>query len=203
MVAEIPSNSVGLVEPLSQRFDSSFVLQSGAELPGIELVYETYGRLNEKRNNAVLVCHALSGHHHAAGYHSSEDPKPGWWDNCIGPGKPIDTDYFYVLSLNNLGGCHGITRPTSINPDTGDIYGPSFPTVTVKDWVRSQRMLAHTLEIDKFAAIIGGSLGGMQAMQWAIDYPDQVEHALIIACTPKLSAQNLSACIKLRQYSES
>ncbi|MEC8868798.1 MAG: homoserine O-acetyltransferase [Pseudomonadota bacterium] len=192
MVAEIPSNSVGLVEPLSQRFDSSFVLQSGAELPGIELVYETYGRLNEKRNNAVLVCHALSGHHHAAGYHSSEDPKPGWWDNCIGPGKPIDTDYFYVLSLNNLGGCHGTTGPTSINPDTGDIYGPSFPTVTVKDWVRSQRMLARTLEIDKFAAIIGGSLGGMQAMQWAIDYPDQVEHALIIACTPKLSAQNIA-----------
>ncbi|MEE3278930.1 MAG: homoserine O-acetyltransferase [Pseudomonadota bacterium] len=192
MAAEIPSNSVGLVKPLSRRFDSAFVLQSGAELPGIDLVYETYGSLNEKCNNAILVCHALSGHHHAAGYHSAEDTKPGWWDNCIGPGKPIDTDHFYVLSLNNLGGCHGTTGPTSINPKTGDIYGPSFPTVTVKDWVRTQRMLAKTLGIDKFAAIIGGSLGGMQAMQWAIDYPDQVEHALLIACTPKLSAQNIA-----------
>ena len=192
MAAEIPSNSVGLVKPLSRRFDSAFVLQSGAELPGIDLVYETYGSLNEKCNNAILVCHALSGHHHAAGYHSAEDTKPGWWDNCIGPGKPIDTDHFYVLSLNNLGGCHGTTGPTSINPKTGDIYGPSFPTVTVKDWVRTQRMLAKTLGIDKFAAIIGGSLGGMQAMQWTIDYPDQVEHALLIACTPKLSAQNIA-----------
>ena len=192
MASEIPDNSVGLVKPLSHRFDSSIALQSGAKLPGFELVYETYGRLNEERNNAVLICHALSGHHHAAGYHTREDTKPGWWDNCIGPGKPIDTDHFYVLSLNNLGGCHGTTGPTSINPDTGEIYGPTFPTVTVKDWVQTQHMLAQTLGIDKFAAVIGGSLGGMQAMQWAIDYPDRVAHALLIACTPKLSAQNIA-----------
>ena len=192
MVSEIPDNSVGLVKPLSQRFDSSITLQSGAKLPGFELVYETYGRLNEERNNAVLICHALSGHHHAAGYHTREDTKPGWWDNCIGPGKPIDTDYFYVLSLNNLGGCHGTTGPPSINPDTAEIYGPTFPTVSGKDWFQTQHMLAQTLVIDKFAAVIGGSLGGMQAMQWAIDYPDRVAHALLIACTPKLSAQNIA-----------
>ena len=192
MAVEIPDNSVGLVKPLSHRFDSSITLQSGAKLPGFELVYETYGELNEERNNAVLICHALSGHHHAAGYHTREDTKPGWWDNCIGPGKPIDTDYFYVLSLNNLGGCHGTTGPTSINPGTGEIYGPTFPTVTVKDWVQTQHMLAQTLGIDKFAAVVGGSLGGMQAMQWAIDYPDRVAHALLIACTPKLSAQNIA-----------
>jgi len=192
MASEIPDNSVGLVKPLSHRFDSSITLQSGAKLPGFELVYETYGRLNEERNNAVLICHALSGHHHAPGYHTREDTKPGWWDNCICPGKPIDTRHFYVLSLNNLGGCHGTTGPTSINPDTGEIYGPTFPTVTVKDWVQTQHMLAQTLGIDKFAAVIGGSLGGMQAMQWAIDYPDRVAHALLIACTPKLSAQNIA-----------
>ena len=192
MAADIPSNSVGLVKPLSQRFDTSIMLQSGAKLPGFELVYETYGKLNEECSNAVLVCHALSGHHHAAGYHSHDDTKPGWWDNCIGPGKPIDTNYFYVLSLNNLGGCHGTTGPTSINPATGEIYGPTFPTVTVKDWVETQNMLAQTLGIVKFAAVIGGSLGGMQAMQWAIDYPDRVDHALLIACTPKLSAQNIA-----------
>src|SRR4029078_8792847 len=133
----------------------------------MELVYETYGELNAARSNAVLVCHALSGHHHAAGYHRADDEGRGWWDNCIGPGKPIDTNRFFVVSLNNLGGCNGSTGPRSINPETGRTYGPDFPVVTLRDWVATQAMLADALHVDRWAAVIGGSLGGMQAMQWA------------------------------------
>jgi homoserine O-acetyltransferase len=188
----IPEDSVGIVAPQRARFDDPFVLQSGAVLPSHELVYETYGELNEARSNAVLICHALSGHHHAAGYHSVEDRKPGWWETCIGPGKPIDTNIFHVVSLNNLGGCHGSTGPRSIDPNTGRPFGPTFPRVTVADWVASQAQLSDQLGIDRWAVIIGGSLGGMQALQWAIHFPDRLRHAVLIACAPKLSAQNIA-----------
>ena len=186
------ADSVGLVEPRLARYDQPLTLQCRETLPGFELVYETYGELNAARSNAVLVCHALSGDHHAAGYHSAEDRKPGWWDSCIGPGKPIDTAKFFVVSLNNLGGCNGSTGPLSVNPATGEPWGASFPAVTVKDWVKTQAMLADTLGIERFAAVAGGSLGGMQALQWAIDYPARIGHAIVIAAAPKLSAQNIA-----------
>jgi homoserine O-acetyltransferase/O-succinyltransferase len=188
----VPCDSVGLVAPETFVCDHPFVLQCGATLPRFELVYETYGQLNASRSNGVLVCHALSGHHHAAGYHDLDDRKPGWWDTCIGPGKPIDTKRFFVVSPNNLGGCHGSTGPISTNPDTGAPYGPDFPTVTVRDWVHSQAMLADHLGIERFAAVIGGSLGGMQAMQWSTDYPDRLRAAVLIACASRLSAQNIA-----------
>lgn len=186
------ADSVGIVTPATATFTQALTLQCGVTLPGFELVYETYGELNEARTNAVLICHALSGDHHAAGFHHEDDAKPGWWDACIGPGKPIDTNRFHVVSLNNLGGCSGSTGPRTIDPTTGERFGPSFPTVTVRDWVKTQAMLADHLGIDRFAAVIGGSLGGMQALQWAIDQPDRVEHAIAIAAAPKLSAQNIA-----------
>jgi homoserine O-acetyltransferase/O-succinyltransferase len=192
MPEALPADSVGLVTPRTFRDDSAFELQCGECLPCIELVYETYGTLNPARSNAVLICHALSGHHHAAGYHSTDDRKPGWWDTCIGPGKPIDTNRFFVVCPNNLGGCHGSTGPVSLDPRTGTAYGPAFPAVTVRDWVRSQRLLADHLGIERFAAVIGGSLGGMQAMQWAKDYPERLRAALLIACASRLSAQNIA-----------
>ncbi len=185
-------NSVGVVVPQVYRHDKPLTLQCGVTLPGYELIYETYGTLNAAKTNAILICHALSGHHHAAGFHDTAEAKPGWWDNCIGPGKPIDTNIFFVVSLNNLGGCHGSTGPRSINPDTGKPYGPEFPNVVVKDWVNSQVHLADALGIEKFAAIIGGSLGGMQALQWSIDYPQRLHAAVLIACAAKLSAQNIA-----------
>ncbi len=187
----LPPDSVGLVTPQKMVFDEPLALDCGRSLPSYELVYETYGELNAGRSNAVLICHALSGNHHAAGYHSMEDRKPGWWETCIGPGKPIDTDHFHVVSLNNLGGCHGSTGPMSINPETGKPYGPDFPIVTVRDWVRAQARLAERLGIEQWAAVIGGSLGGMQALQWAIDFPERLRHAVVIAAAPKLSAQNI------------
>ena len=185
-------SSVGKVSPQHFRCQEPLTLQNGAVLPKYELVYETYGTLNDDRTNALLICHALSGHHHAAGIHTYEDPKPGWWDACIGPGKAIDTNRFFIISLNNLGGCHGSTGPRSINPDTGKIYGPDFPNVVVRDWVRSQAALADHLEIKSFAAVVGGSLGGMQALQWAIDYPERVRACVAIASAAKLSAQNIA-----------
>ncbi|HET8705790.1 MAG TPA: homoserine O-acetyltransferase [Pseudomonadales bacterium] len=188
----IPTNSVGVVVPQFMHFDQPLQLQSGRVLPEYDLVYETYGQLNAAGDNAVLICHALSGHHHAAGYHSAEDKKAGWWDACIGPGKAIDTRKFFVVCLNNLGGCHGSTGPVSLNPETGKPYGPDFPIVTVKDWVESQARLADKLGISTWAAVVGGSLGAMQAMQWAIDFPARVRHAIIIAAAPKLSAQNIA-----------
>lgn len=192
MPDSIPAGSVGIVKPQQLKVDQPLQLECGRALPGYELVYETYGELNGDASNAVLICHALSGHHHAAGYHSMDDKRPGWWDNCIGPGKPIDTNRFFVVSLNNIGGCHGSTGPSSLNPDTGQPWGPDFPMVTVKDWVQSQAVLADSLGIKTWAAVVGGSLGGMQAMQWAIDFPDRLRHALVIASAPKLSAQNIA-----------
>tara|TARA_B100000686_G_C16757164_1_gene956281 strand:- start:910 stop:2064 length:1155 start_codon:yes stop_codon:yes gene_type:complete len=188
----IDKQSVGIADPKIFSYGTSFPLENGEELPTFELVYETYGKINKERSNAILVCHALSGNHHAAGFHSKEDSKPGWWDSCIGPGKPIDTNQFYVVSLNNLGGCHGSTGPTSINPTTGKAYGPNFPTITVVDWVRSQVLLADHLKIEKFAAIVGGSLGGMQALQWAISFPERLSSAVLIASAAKLTAQNIA-----------
>ena len=185
-------DSIGIVTPQKWSFDSPLTLQNGCVLPQFELMIETYGTLNADKSNAVLICHALSGNHHVAGYHSKNDKHPGWWDNMIGPRKPVDTNRFFVVGLNNLGGCHGSTGPLSINPDTGKAYGADFPMVTVKDWVESQSMLADRFGIDKWAAVMGGSLGGMQALQWAIDKPLRLRHALIIASAPRLSTQNIA-----------
>ncbi|WP_396587993.1 homoserine O-acetyltransferase [Bermanella sp. R86510] len=192
MPQHIPADSVGIVTPQVATFDEPLILKSGKVLNQYQLVYETYGTLNKDKSNAVLICHALSGHHHAAGYHSEDDEKPGWWDACIGPGKAIDTNQFFVISLNNLGGCHGSTGPTSINPETGEAYGADFPMPRVYDWVESQARLADRLGIQTFAAVIGGSLGGMQAMRWSIQYPERLKHCVIIASAPKLSAQNIA-----------
>ena len=188
----LPENSVGIVKPQLFHFDEALTLRSGKVLKAYELMVETYGELNADRSNAILICHALSGDHHAAGYHSMSDKKPGWWDVCIGPGKPIDTRHFFVVCLNNLGGCAGSTGPASINPDTGTWYGPDFPVVTVRDWVNSQARLADRLGIQQWAAVIGGSLGGMQVMRWSISYPERVRHAIMLAVAPKLSAQNIA-----------
>jgi homoserine O-acetyltransferase len=181
MPESFPADSVGLVTPQTLHFDQPLELDSGRTLPAYDLVYETYGELNAARSNAVLICHALSGDHHAAGYHAPDDRKPGWWDTYIGPGKPIDTLQFFVVSLNNLGGCKGSTGPNTVDPGTGRPYGPDFPFVTVSDWVLSQARLADALGIEKWAAVIGGSLGGMQALQWTIDQPERIRHALVIA----------------------
>ncbi|MCO6507439.1 MAG: homoserine O-acetyltransferase [Snodgrassella sp.] len=185
-------DSIGIVTPQKWSFSSPLTLQNGCVLPQFELMVETYGTLNADKTNAVLICHALSGNHHIAGYHSSNDKHPGWWDNMVGPGKPVDTNRFFVVGLNNLGGCHGSTGPLSINPATGKAYGADFPMVTVKDWVKSQAMLADRLGIQQWAAVMGGSLGGMQALQWAIDQPQRLRHALIIASAPRLSTQNIA-----------
>lgn len=192
MPQTIPADSVGLVSAKTQHFDTPLVLESGAAIDNYELSYETYGELNSGRDNAVLICHALSGDHHAAGFHAQEDPKPGWWDNCIGPGKPLDTDHFFVVCPNNLGGCGGSTGPLSVQADTNKPYGPDFPIVTVRDWVVSQARLADVLGIEQWAAVMGGSLGGMQALQWAIEYPTRIRHAMVIAAAPKLSTQNIA-----------
>ncbi|MBT3309057.1 MAG: homoserine O-acetyltransferase [Gammaproteobacteria bacterium] len=192
MPETIPENSIGVVTPQMLHFDQPLALECGTTLPAYDLIYETYGTLNEERNNAVLICHALSGNHHAAGYHSMEDRKPGWWDSAIGPDKAIDTNRFFVVSLNNLGGCSGSTGPTTINPESGERYGPDFPIITVEDWVHSQARLADQLDIEQWAAIVGGSLGGMQALQWSITYPDRVRHVMVIAAAPKLTAQNIA-----------
>ncbi len=192
MSTVFPEDSIGLVVPQTARFDEPLALACGRSLASYELVYETYGTLNASASNAVLICHALSGHHHAAGYHAATDRKPGWWDSCIGPGKPIDTNRFFVVSLNNLGGCNGSTGPSSINPATGKAYGADFPVLTVEDWVHSQVRLAERLGIHQWAAVVGGSLGGMQALQWTISYPERVRHCVDIASAPKLSAQNIA-----------
>ncbi len=188
----IPPDSVGLVTPARLQFSEPLALSSGGVLTDYDLVYETYGALNAEASNAVLVCHALSGSHHVAGYHSLEDSKPGWWEQHVGPGKSIDSRRFFIVACNNLGSCFGSTGPASQNPATGRPYGPDFPMVTVRDWVESQARLADRLGIRRWAAVIGGSLGGMQALQWAIDYPERVRHAVIIAAAPKLTAQNIA-----------
>ncbi len=189
---ESSAHSVGIVEPQTLHVDKPLDLDCGKQLAQFDLVYETYGTLNADGSNAVLICHALSGNHHAAGYHDETDAKPGWWNKCIGPGKMIDTNRFFVVASANLGGYNGSTGPGSTNPATGRHYGPDFPVVTVGDWVRSQNLLRAHLGIERWAAVIGGSLGGMQVMQWSIDYPDRLAHAIVIASAPKLSAQNIA-----------
>ncbi|MFN0161350.1 MAG: homoserine O-acetyltransferase [Burkholderiales bacterium] len=172
------------------RFEAPFTFRSGRTIPRFELAYETYGHLNAERSNAVLVCHALNASHHVAGL--DEAGSAGWWDNMVGPGKPLDTRRFFVVGVNNLGGCFGSTGPRDANPQTGRPYGADFPVVTVEDWVEAQARLADHLGIKRFAAVMGGSLGAMQALQWAIAHPDRVRHALVFASTPKLSAQNIA-----------
>ena len=185
-------NSVGIVAAQTAHFNSPLVLKSGEVLPQFHLVYETYGTLNADKSNAVIICHALSGNHHVAGKYNAADKNAGWWDNLIGPNKPLDTNRFFVIGLNNLGGCHGSTGPSSINPANNQPFGASFPIVTVEDWVNSQALLLDYLGIKQLAAVIGGSLGGMQALQWAIAYPKRVRHALVIASAPNLTAQNIA-----------
>ena len=186
------NSSVGIVAPQIAHFNEPLTLKSGQVLPQFNLIYETYGELNADKSNAVLVCHALSGHHHVAGKHREDDKHPGWWDNLIGPGKPLDTNKFFVIALNNLGGCHGSSGPLSTNPDTDRPWGATFPIVTVEDWVNSQARLADFLGIQQLAAVLGGSLGGMQALQWSIAYPNRIRHALVIASAPNLTAQNIA-----------
>jgi homoserine O-acetyltransferase len=186
------ANSIGIVSAQRASFYTPLIFRSGAVLPRYDLVYETYGKLNADKSNAILICHALSGHHHIAGYYADEPKNVGWWDTMVGPGKPIDTDKFFVLGLNNLGGCHGSTGPSTINPETGHAYGASFPVITVEDWVESQARLADRLGIRQFAAVVGGSLGGMQALQWSLAHPDRVRHVFAIAAAPRLTAQNIA-----------
>ena len=186
------NSSVGIVAPQTAHFKEPLTLKSGEVLSQYHLVYETYGKLNADKSNAVMICHALSGNHHVAGKYDEADKNPGWWDNLIGPGKPLDTNKFFVIGLNNLGGCHGSSGPLSTNPATDKPWGASFPVVTVEDWVNSQVRLADYLGIKQLAAIIGGSLGGMQALQWTIAYPERVRNALVIASAPNLTAQNIA-----------
>ena len=185
-------NSVGAVVAQKARFDSPLKLRSGAELPTYELAYETYGELNAARSNAVLVCHALNASHHVAGYYESDKSNVGWWDNLVGPGKPLDPRRFFIIGSNYIGSCFGSTGPASINPNTGKPWGADFPVVTVEDWVEAQVRLADRLGIERFAAVIGGSLGAMQALQWTLSYPGRVRHAVVIAAAAKLTPQNIA-----------
>ncbi|HEX6267296.1 MAG TPA: homoserine O-acetyltransferase [Burkholderiales bacterium] len=185
-------SSVGAVVAQKAHFDAPIKLRSGAELPAYELAYETYGELNAARSNAVLVCHALNASHHVAGFYQDEPQQLGWWDNLVGPGKPLDTQRFFVVGSNYLGSCFGSTGPASTHPATGKPWGADFPVVTVEDWVEAQARLADRLGIERFAAVIGGSLGAMQALQWSLSYPERVRHALVIAAAAKLSPQNIA-----------
>ncbi|MHB8353322.1 MAG: homoserine O-succinyltransferase MetX [Burkholderiales bacterium] len=185
------SRSVGQVTPQRVHFDAPLLLASGATLASFDLVYETYGQLNAACSNAILICHALSGTHHVAGTYADDPRSTGWWDNMVGPGKPVDTERFFVVGVNNLGGCHGSTGPSSVDPATGRPFGARFPFVTVEDWVHAQARLADHLNIPCFAAVMGGSLGAMQALQWSLSYPGRLGHAIVIAGAPSLSAQNI------------
>ncbi|MRV73288.1 homoserine O-acetyltransferase [Duganella sp. FT92W] len=184
--------SIGIVTPKTMHFAEPLPLQSGAQLRDYMLMYETYGTLNADKSNAVLVCHALNASHHVAGVYADQPNNVGWWDNMVGPGKPLDTDKFFVIGVNNPGSCFGSTGPMHTNPATGKPYGAAFPVVTVEDWVNAQARLADQLGIARFAAVMGGSLGGMQALAWSIMYPDRLGHCLVIASTPKLSTQNIA-----------
>ena len=190
--------SVGIVTPQTFHFAEPLTLECNRTLPSFDLIFETYGTLNSDKSNAILICHALSGSHHAAGFHSDDDKKAGWWDNMIGPNKTIDTNQFFVVCVNNIGSCFGSTGPTTINPESisnegePQVYGPDFPLVTIKDWVKTQAMLSDRLGIEVWHAIVGGSMGGMQAMQWSVDYPERLKRCVVIASTPKLSAQNIA-----------
>ena len=193
MQREIAADSVGIVEPQKITISEPLALSCGRTLSGYELVYETYGELNDDKSNAVLICHALSGNHHAAGYYENDmSNKPGWWEVCIGPGKPIDTNRFFVVAPNNIGGWGGATGPNTINPETEKYWGPDFPALRFRDWVDSQRQLADALGIQAWAAVIGGSLGGMQALRWALEYPDRLRHCVALATAMSLTPQNIA-----------
>ena len=181
-----------IATPLAMHFAAPLALQSGASLRDYTLAYETYGTLNADRSNAVLVCHALNASHHVAGVYEGQDKSEGWWDNMIGPGKPVDTNYFFVIGVNNLGSCFGSTGPMHTHPDTGKVYGADFPVVTVEDWVHAQALLLDRLGITQLAAVLGGSLGGMQALSWTLQYPDRVLHAVVVASAPNLTAENIA-----------
>lgn len=186
-----------VAHPQSMHFDTPLLLQSGASIQAYDLSYETYGSLNADKSNAVLVCHALNASHHVAGVYADADGKvqdksEGWWDNMIGPGKSVDTNYFFVIGVNNLGSCFGSTGPMHQNPATGHVYGADFPVVTVEDWVNSQARLLDKLGINKLAAVLGGSLGGMQALSWTLQYPKRIRHAVIVASAPNLNAENIA-----------
>jgi homoserine O-acetyltransferase len=185
-------NTDMIATPQSMRFDAALLLQSGALLHGYSLSFETYGTLNTDHSNAVLVCHALNASHHVAGVYADQDKSEGWWDNMIGPGKPLDTTKFFVIGVNNLGSCFGSTGPMHTNPDTGRVYGADFPVMTVEDWVNAQARLLDTLGIETLAAVMGGSLGGMQALSWTLQFPNRVRHALVIASAPNLTAENIA-----------
>jgi len=184
-------NSVGIIQPQFIAFNEPLQLTSGEILPSYELAVETYGTLNTERSNAVLICHALNASHHVAGVAADDPTNIGWWDNMVGPGKPVDTRRFFVIGVNNLGSCFGSTGPASTNPQTGKPWGASFPVLTVEDWVRAQARVADHLGIERFAAVMGGSLGGMQALSWSMTLPGRVAHCVVIASTPRLSAQNI------------
>lgn len=184
--------SVGAVKPQTMHFAEPLRFKSGAVLDSYDLVYETYGTLNAAKSNAVLACHALNAAHHVAGYYANEPENVGWWDNMIGPGKPVDTEKFFVIGVNNVGGCFGSTGPKSIDPRTGKPYGSAFPVVTVEDWVNAQARLADRLGIDAFAAVMGGSLGAMQALQWTLSFPSRIRNSIVVAAAPRLSAQNIA-----------
>ena len=181
-----------LATPQSMKFESALPLRSGRSIRDYALSFETYGTLNADRSNAVLICHALNASHHVAGVYAGQDKSEGWWDNMIGPGKPVDTNRFFVVGINNLGSCFGSTGPMHANPDTGRIYGADFPVVTVEDWVNAQARLLDALGIDQLAAVMGGSLGGMQALSWTLQYPQRVRHAVVIASAPNLTAENIA-----------
>ena len=185
-------SSIGHVQPQSMHFAQPLALRSGAQLRDYTLVYETYGTLNAQRSNAVLVCHALNASHHVAGTYAGQRKSEGWWDNLIGPGKPLDTNRFFVIGVNNLGSCFGSTGPMQVNPDTGTPYGADFPVVTVEDWVDAQALLLDALGITQLAAVLGGSLGGMQALSWSLRFPNRLRHCIAVATAPNLSAQNIA-----------
>ena len=181
-----------IAESQSMLFEAPLPLQSGASIRGYSLSYETYGTLNADKSNAVLICHALNASHHVAGVYADQPHNVGWWDNMIGPGKSLDTDRFFVIGVNNLGSCFGSTGPMHINPDTGRVYGADFPVVTVEDWVNAQARLLDALGIEQLAAVMGGSLGGMQALSWTLQYPERVKHAVVVASAPNLNAENIA-----------
>ena len=180
--------------PQTMHFAEPLALTSGASIRAYDLSYETYGELNAERSNAVLVCHALNASHHVAGVYEGQTKSEGWWDSMIGPGKPLDTNRFFVIGVNNLGSCFGSTGPMHTNPDRADgqVYGADFPVVTVEDWVNAQALLLDRLGIQTLAAVMGGSLGGMQALGWALQYPERLRHAVVIASAPNLTAENIA-----------
>lgn len=185
-------SSVGAVVAQKAQFDRPLRLTGGATLPAFEIAYETYGELNAARSNAVLVCHALNASHHVAGYYADQPDNIGWWDNLVGPGKPLDPRRFFIVGSNYIGSCFGSTGPASVNPATGKPWGADFPVVTVEDWVETQARLADHLGIERFAAVIGGSLGAMQALQWTLSYPERIRHSIVIAAAPRLTPQNIA-----------